>query len=81
MTESSSLCEERPQLPGGGEDEAEVGGAGAHGPREVLRVVLHRHVERVALQLQDLKRETYVGYEKCFMHIYIRVRNCPSEVA
>ena len=56
MTDSSSLCEEGPELPGGGKDEAEVGGAGAHGPREVLRVVLHCHVEGVALQLEDLKR-------------------------
>ena len=58
MTVSSSLSEEGPELPGGGEDEAEVGGAGAHGPREILGVVLHRHVERVALQLEDLKWET-----------------------
>ena len=58
VTVSSSLCQEGPELPGGGEDEAEVWGAGAHGAREVLGVVLHRHVERVALQLEDLKWET-----------------------
>jgi hypothetical protein len=50
------IAEERLKLAGGGQDETEVGGRGAHRAGDVLGVVLHGGVEWVARQLHDLKK-------------------------